>query len=136
MIRSILSVIVGVLAGTVTIFLLEMAGHRLYPPPPGLDPTNVEAFEALIASAPVGMLLSVLVAWAGGAFVGGFVAALLSERRRVLHGLAVGGIQTLLAVAQLSMIPHPLWFTVLGLSIFLPIAGLAGLLVGREPDPA
>ncbi len=136
MIRSILSVIVGILAGMVAIFLLQLVGHRLYPPPPGLDPANVEAFKAFVATAPVGMLLSVIVAWAGGAFVGGFVAALLSERRRVLHGLAVGGIQTLLAIAQLSMIPHPLWFTVLGVSIFLPIGGLAGLLVGREPDPA
>ncbi|MEO7794017.1 MAG: hypothetical protein ABIV06_04530 [Thermoanaerobaculia bacterium] len=136
MIRSILSVIVGILAGVVTIFLLEMAGHRFYPPPAGLDPGNVEAFKAAVAAAPVGMLLSVILAWAGGAFIGGGVAALLSERRRALHSLAVGGIQTLLAVAQLQMIPHPLWFTVLGVTIFLPVAALAGHIVGREPDLA
>jgi hypothetical protein len=135
-IRSILSVIVGVLAGVVTIFLLELAGRQFYPPPAGLDPTDAEAFKAAVAAAPVGMLLSVLVAWAGGAFVGGGVAALLSERRRALHSLAVGGVQTLLAVAQMAMIPHPLWFTVLGVTVLLPAAGLAGLLVGREPDTA
>ena len=64
------------------------------------------------------------------------MAALLSERRRGLHGLAVGAVQTALAVAQLTMIPHPLWFMVVGVTMFLPLAGLGGLLVGREPDAA
>ena len=136
MIRSILSVIVGILAGVVTILVLEMAGHFFYPPPAGLDPQNVEAFKEFVAAAPMGMLASVLIAWAGGAFVGGLVAALLSERRRGLHGLAVGAVQTALAVAQLTMIPHPLWFMVVGVTMFLPLAGLGGLLVGREPDAA
>ena len=75
MIRSILSVIVGILAGVVTILVLEMAGHFFYPPPAGLDPQNVEAFKEFVAAAPMGMLLSVLIAWAGGAFVGGPMAA-------------------------------------------------------------
>ena len=136
MIRSILSVIVWLLAGVVTIFLLEAVGHRFYPPPAGLDPTNVEAFKEAVAAAPAGMLIAVLVAWAGGAFVGAAVAALLSERRRAWHALAVGAVQTALASAQFAMVPHPLWFMVLGTTIFLPVAALAGLLVGREPDQA
>lgn len=136
MIRGILSIIVGILAGVVTILLLELAGHHFYPPPAGLDPQNVEAFQQYVATAPAGMLLSILAAWAGGAFVGGGVAALLSERRRNWHALAVGAIQTMLAIAQFSMVPHPFWFMVLGVTIFLPMAGLAGLLVGREPEPA
>ena len=136
MIRSILTVIVGILSGSATVWVLQWVGHIFYPPPAGIDLQNLEAFKQYVATAPTGMLLSVLAAWAGGAFVGGLVAALLSERRRALHALAVGALQTVLAVAQFSMIPHPLWFMVLGVTMFLPVAGLAGLLVGREPDSA
>ena len=64
------------------------------------------------------------------------MAALLSERRRAPARPGRRGVQTAFAVAQLPMIPHPLWFTVLGVTMFLPAAGLGGLLVGREPDAA
>jgi len=136
MIRSILTVIVGILAGSASVWLLELAGHRLYPPPAGLDLENLEALKQYVASAPTGMFLALLAAWAGGAFVGGGVAALLSERRRAVHALVVGAAQTAFAVIQFTMIPHPLWFMLLGVAIFLPSAALAGLLVGREPEPA
>lgn len=57
------------------------------------------------------------------------------RRRRVLHALAVGALQTGFAVIQFRMVPHPLWFVILGVTVLLPIAALAGLLVGREPEP-
>ena len=136
MIRSILTVIFGVLTGSVTVWVLELAGHRFFPAPAGIDLQNIEAFRQYIATSPTGMLMSILAAWAGGAFVGGLIAALLSERRRGLHALAVGGLQTALAVAQFTIVPHPTWFMLLGVTIFLPFAGLGGLLVGREPGPA
>ncbi len=136
MIRSILTVIVGILAGSATVWVLETAGQRFFPSPAGVDLQNMEAMKEYVATAPMAMFLALLVAWAGGAFVGGLVAALLSERRRATHALAVGALQTAFAVIQFTMIPHPLWFMLLGVTVFLPVAGLAGLLVGREPQPA
>lgn len=136
MIRGILAVLVGIFAGSATVWVLELAGHLLYSPPAGLDLENLEALKQYVASAPTGMFLALLAAWAGGAFVGGSVAALLSQRRRGAHALAVGALQTVFAVIQFGMIPHPLWFMVLGVTVFLPFAGLGGLVVGREPEPA
>ena len=137
MMRSFITVLVGLLLGRLTTGLLGMAGSALYPAPAVL-PTEggADAWNQFLASAPTGMFLALLIAGAGGAFVGGLVAALLSERRRILHALAVGAIQTALAVVQFRMVPHPFWFMVLGVTVLLPIAALAGLLVGREPDPA
>lgn len=137
MMRSLITVIVGVLLGRITTGLVGMAGHALYPPPAGLELEGTgEAWNQFLASAPMGMFLALLAAGAAGAFVGGLVAALLSERRRVLHALAVGALQTTFAVIQFQMVPHPFWFMVLGVTVLLPCAGLAGLLVGREPEPA
>ncbi len=133
MIRGILSVIVGLLAGSAVARLLQWIGQRFYPAPAGVDLQSLEALQQYVATAPTGMLLSILAAWAGGAFAGGLVAALLSERRRGLHALAVGALQAALAIALFTMIPHPAWFMLLGVSLFLPLAGLGGLVVGREP---
>ena len=137
MMRSTITVLVGILLGRLTTGLLGMVGHALYPPPADLALEGMdEAWRQFMAGAPTGMFLALLLAGAGGAFVGGLVAALLSERRRILHALAVGAIQTGFAAVQFQMVPHPLWFTVLGVTVLLPAAGLAGLLVGREPEPA
>lgn len=137
MMRSLITVIVGVVVGRITTGLVGMAGHALYPPPAGLELDGTgDAWRLYLASAPTGMFLALLAAGAAGAFVGGLVAALLSERRRVLHALAVGALQTGFAVIQFRMVPHPLWFVILGVTVLLPIAALAGLLVGREPEPA
>jgi hypothetical protein len=144
MMRSIITVLVGLLLGRITTGLLGLAGSALYPAPAGLAAAGGgdlsggggggEAWAQFLASAPTGMFLALLIAGAGGAFVGGLVAALLSERRRTLHALAVGAVQTALAVVQFRMVPHPFWFMVLGVTVLLPVAALAGLLVGREPD--
>ncbi len=137
MMRSLITVIVGVVLGRITTGLVGMAGHALYPPPAGLELDGTgDAWRLFLASAPTGMFLALLAAGAAGAFVGGLVAALLAERRRVLHALAVGALQTAFAVIQFRLVPHPLWFMVLGVTVLLPVAGLAGLLVGREPEPA
>lgn len=130
MIRNILCVVVGILAGRTAIWLLGIAILHFYPTPEGLDLQNVEAFRAFVESSPPGRLFAVLGSWAVGALMGGAIATLLAERQRIGPAVAVGGLQTLLAAAQFAMIPHPTWFVVLGLSLFLPLAALAGHLVG------
>lgn len=137
MMRSLITVIVGVLLGRITTGLAGRVGGALYPPPAGLElDATGEAWRAFLAAAPTGMFLALLAAGAAGAFVGGLIAALLAERRRVLHALSVGAVQTALAVVQFRMVPHPDWFMVLGVTVLLPCAAAAGLLVGREPEPA
>ena len=134
MIRSILTVLVGLIAGSVTVFALEWVGHRIQPPPAGLDLQNMEALKAYVSTAPPVVFVLLLAAWAGGGFVGGLVAAMLAARKRVAHALAVGSIQTILAVVQLVMIPHPIWVAVVGVLCFVPFAWFSGRLVG-DPLP-
>jgi len=133
MLRGILGVIGAVVAGTVVILLVEILGHRCYPFPPGVDPHNHESLQAYMKTAPLGAWLFVLAAYAGGSFVAGALASLIGKRPWA--ALAAGGVLMALGLVNVLTLPHPAWFWVASLFIFLPAAGLGGRLA-RRPPPA
>jgi hypothetical protein len=49
--------------------------------------------------------------------------------------MTVGVLVILAAVANMLMIPHPVWFWVVALLLFLPAAYLGGLLARRTRAP-
>jgi hypothetical protein len=99
MLRSVIAVVVGVLAGVVIVILVEAVGHLLFPPPQGV---NIKDPAAL------GAKLSVLLAWVLGVFGGSIIASVIGRRWAPVPGLVA---LTLLAFSIETMlsIPHPLW---------------------------
>src|SRR5262245_41231292 len=67
-----------------------------------------------MATAPAGALLVVLFGWALGSLTGGFLAGRVSPKAPRAHGLVVGGLITVAAVANNLMIPPPTWFWIAG----------------------
>jgi hypothetical protein len=132
MLRSIFAVVLGVIVGGITVGIVEIIGHTLYPPPPDLDASNPEALKAYIATAPMAVLLFVLLAWVVGAFTGGFVAAWIGRRAPAVHALMIGGFILLAGMATMLVYPHPVWFWIAGIVGVPPSAYLASLLVGRR----
>lgn len=126
MLRKILAVVGGVVAGGVVVFAVEGVGHLLFPPPPGLDMSSPEGMKAAIQSLPAGALLFVVLAWVLGAFAGGLVAALIA--RSVGPALVTGALQLLFGIVTMVMIPHPLWMIALGILLPLPSAWAGGQL--------
>lgn len=121
--------ILGILAGMVTAWLLIMAfqfaSGTLYPPPPGLDLTQPDQLAAFVAQAPPAAMALVLAGWVLGAFVGGWVAAKVARAHPLFAALMVGLLVLAGVVANNTMIPHPLWMTVLGVLLPLPASWLA-----------
>ena len=136
MIRSFLTIVVGILVGSLTVFLLGWVGHLLVPPPAGVDLSIPETLMDYVETAPPAFFLVLLASWAGGAFAGGFAAALLAARQRSWHAIGVGSIQTLLAIFQLVMIPHPTWVAISAVTLFVPFAWLGGQPLSGTPDAA
>ena len=131
--------ILGILAGMVTAWLLIMvcqfASGRLYPPPPGMDLTQPDQLAAFIAQAPVAAMVLVVVSWVLGAFIGGWVAAKVAREHPLFAALMIGVLVLAGVVANNTMIPHPLWMTVLGVLLPLPAAWL-GARMARRPATA
>lgn len=140
--RSIVAVLAGMIVFAFLVMAIEAVGMMIFPPPPGTDMANPEAARAVMANAPVGSLLFVLLAWIVGTFAGAWTAARIARRAPVGHGLVVGVLGLAAAIANMLMIPHPVWFWVLGVAVFLPTAWLGARIAaaagrsGASPRPA
>lgn len=130
MLRKIMGVVAGVVAGGVVVFAVEAMGHWVYPPPPGLDLSDPEGMKALIRTLPAGALLFVVFAWVLGAFAGGAVAGLIG--RSLVPALVTGSIQLLFGIMTMVMIPHPMWMLILGILLPIPSAWAGGALLSRS----
>lgn len=133
MVRRVMAVLLGLVAGSVTVALVERLGQLAYPAPAPVDPDDVEAMRRMLGELPAAAFVVILLAWAIGSLAGGFVAAKLAPAGKVGHALVVGSLQLAAGVATVLMIPgHPPWFVAVGVTLFLPLAWLGGRLASRR----
>jgi Kef-type K+ transport system membrane component KefB len=131
--RSVLSIIVGLVTGMTIIAIVQKIGHAMYPPP-AVDWSNAEAAAAGVAQLPPGSFVMVLLAWWLGTSTGAGLGAYLASRYRWRHGWVVAGLLFLAGIAQLFALPHPGWFVVATLIVF-PLSAVVGMLIGTQPVP-
>jgi hypothetical protein len=136
--RSVLAVVLGFVAASAVMMAVEtFNGHYLYPElgraAEGM--TDREAIRSLLASAPVGAFLVVILGWTLGSLAGGFVAAWIARRAPAGHALVLGALLTLAGVANNLMVPPPGWFWMASLVVLIPAAYIGSrlaLLRGRD----
>lgn len=124
--RLIGGIVAGIVVGVLCILAIETIGHMIWPPPAGIDPADAEA----VAAMPKAAMAAVVAAWTLGAFAGALTANLIA--RRALAGWIVVALLVAAVVANLAMIPHPIWVAASG--IVLPV--IAGWIATRaRPMP-
>lgn len=88
-IRNILAIVAGIIAGGVVNMGLVMLGGAVIPAPAGADVTTTEGLKASMhLFTPVNFLFPFL-AHAVGTFVGALVAALISINHKMVYALVV-----------------------------------------------
>ena len=133
-VRSILAVVFGFVAASAIMLVVEsINGHVLYPElgQLGAGMTDREQIRALLATAPVGAFVVVIIGWTLGSFAGGFVATWIGKQAPYRHALNLGVLLTLAGIANNLMVPPPLWFWIVGLLVFIPAACAGARLVPR-----
>ncbi|MDH3429121.1 MAG: hypothetical protein OEM60_10015 [Gammaproteobacteria bacterium] len=113
MIRDAAAVIAGVVTAFVLIMLIEKLGHLIYPPPADLDWSDPAAVRPYIATLPLLALLFPMFAWMIGTFAGSRLACFIGTARPLTLAGIVGGLVLAATIANLIVIPHPLWFSIL-----------------------
>ncbi len=117
--RTALALVLGLLVAFVTIMLIEQVSHMIFPLPNDIDWNDSSAATQFMNQLPVAALLLVLFAWCSGIILGILTAAWIARRVRGRFVLAIGGFISIAAIANMWMLPHPIWFMALTM-VMLP----------------
>lgn len=135
MLRNIGAGVAGLMTAMLLVWLIELIGHAVYPPPIDIDFSDPEAVRAYTADLPVAAVLFVGVSWVIGTFVGVSVACRIGRAKPVIYAVLVGGFVLAGAITMLIIIPHPLWFSVVSLPAIIAAAYAAMRLAARSIRP-
>lgn len=129
-VRSVGAVIFGLIAAIFFIVGVESMSSILHPFPPGVDPANYDACKAHVARYPAEVLLLVVLGWGLGTLASSWLATRLGPGRHLAYGIVVGSILLVATVANMLMLPYPIWFWVLNLLV-LPVCFYLGAKLGQ-----
>jgi hypothetical protein len=126
--KNIAAGLAGTLVAVGLVWLIEIAGHTIYPPPPDLDFSDTDAVRLYISGLPLGAFGFVGAAWFVGTLGGTMAACYVGNAAPKIFAMVVGALMLVATAFNLAMIPHPLWFSIAGIAgIFF--AAWLGMLV-------
>ena len=131
--RNIGAGVAGVLVAMGLVWVTEFIGHSVYPPPPDLDFSDTESIRAYISGLPVGAFLFVLGGWFIGTLGGTVAACRIGTAKAVTFSMLVGGVMLLATAFNLSIIPHPTWFSITGIAGIV-VAAWLGMMLGKPTE--
>src|SRR5210317_309928 len=135
MIRNLGAAVVGVIVAMLTIQVVQMLGHLVYPPPADIEFGEPEQVREYMSTLPVGSILFVGAAWAAGTFLGTLAGALLAKSKPLPYAIVVGGIVLAGAATMLLIIPHPWWFTIAA-PVSIVVAAIFGMYLAPGLRPS
>ena len=129
-VKNILAVIVGLVAGSAVNMGIIMISSSIIPPPEGVDNTTMEGLKAGMHLFQPKHFLFPFLAHALGTFVGALLTTLIAANRKMLFAFVIGAFFLAGGIANVLMLPSPMWFTIVDLvGAYLPVTYLAGKLV-------
>jgi len=125
-IKNILAVIGGWIAGSIVNMGLIQLGHKLMPIE-GVDPNDMEALAAIMPSLEFKYFVFPFLAHALGTLVGASVAGLIAANHKMKFSLGIGALFLLGGIMVNYMLPGPIWFVVTDIALaYIPMAWIGG----------
>ena len=132
-IKNILAALAGVVLGSIVNMALITISSTIIPPPPGVVVTDMESLKSSMHLFEPKHFLFPFLAHAVGTFVGALVAALIAASHKMKFALGIGIFFLAGGIANVFMLPAPMWFNILDLGVaYLPMAYLGGWLATRN----
>ncbi|MEQ1595175.1 MAG: hypothetical protein ABL985_08745 [Casimicrobium sp.] len=130
--RVLFAIVLGLVVGSVVNMALITASGKVIAPPVGADVATMEGLKASMHLFEPKHFLFPFLAHALGALAGAFVAALLAPNRSLVPPMVVGALFLAGGIANVIMLPSPMWFTLVDLLLaYLPTAWLGRTLAAR-----
>lgn len=122
MLRKILAVLGGLVSGSLVISLVEMIARQLHPVPAGMKMDDLAAMAEHAGKAPLSAQIVVLIGYALGAITAGYIATLIAKDEKKIYALLCAALFFISTIINLSMIATPVWFWVIALLLWTPLA--------------
>lgn len=133
LLRNILSVLVGLVVGSLVNMSIISISGSIIPPPADVDVTTMEGLLATMHLFEPKHFLMPFLAHALGTLVGALFAFLIAASHKTTFAYVIGGLFLIGGVMNVLLLPSPLWFTVVDLVLaYLPMAWLATRLARRK----
>jgi hypothetical protein len=139
-IRLAAAVLAGIVAGFAGEAAVEAIGRALFPAPPGVDIADPELLAQFLPGLPLGAKLFLVLSWATGSCLGGWVAAAIAPNEWRSAALAVGVVMLAVGAYGIFAADYPAWMSALGLLVPVPLAWAGGRLcyqsisAGKNPE--
>lgn len=131
--KNILAVIAGIIAGGTLNMGIIMISSSVIPPPKGADLTTMESLKASMHLMEPKHFLLPFLAHALGTLAGALVTAAIVSKHKMKFALGISAWFMIGGIANIVMLPSPMWFTFLDLIVaYLPMGYLAGMLLSKK----
>lgn len=124
MARNAMAIVLGLTVAFVIKWTHVAIDNRLFPYPTDISPDDISAMKEYFRHLPTSSFVLTLVFNAltvvGATFVAVKVAA--SQQRNL--ALGIGLFLLVMGLIRLVMLPHPVWFVIVDMCLYIPMAGL------------
>lgn len=125
--RNVIAVLIGFAVGSAVNMGLIMISGSIIPPPAGADVTTMEGLKSSIHLFEPKHFIFPFLAHSLGTFAGALSASFISDTWKTEIAIGIGVLFLLGGIANILMIPSPVWFIVLDLACaYIPVSYLAG----------
>ena len=132
-IKNILAVIAGLLIGSILNGAIISLSSSIIPPPEGANLKTMEGLKAAMQIMEPKHFLMPWLAHALGTLVGALVTLLIAASHKQRLAYTVGFIFLAGGIANVIMLPSPIWFTLVDLlGAYLPMSYLASKIVLKK----
>ena len=131
-VKNILAVIAGLVAGSIVNMGLIKLGHSIVALPEGADVSDMEKLKESMDLFEPRHYIMPFLAHALGVLAGAYVAALIAASHKMTFAFVIGVLFLIGGIASSFMLPAPVWFIILDLVVaYIPMAWLGGRLARK-----
>lgn len=128
--RNILAIISGLLVGSSINMLIIIVSGSIIPPPKGADITTMEGLKNSIHLFEAKHFIMPFLAHALGTLAGALITSLIATPKQKMRlALIIGSWFLIGGIANIFMLPSPIWFNIIDLVFaYIPMGYLGGKL--------
>ena len=132
-VRNVLAVITGIVLGSVVNMGIIMLQNSFIALPEGVDVTNPESLQSSMHLFEPKHFIFPFLAHAIGTLVGAYLSVRIAASHKMYFALGIGIFFLIGGISMAFMMPAPIWFIVVDLSLaYIPMGWLGWRMSGKK----